>query len=47
MAIIIGVHYNNFIDVKVGHMTCHVMLCWSTYFLGDISLRNRREIAVM
>ena len=26
-------------------MTGHVTLCWSTYFLGDISARNRRFLA--
>ena len=48
----IGVHFQQFADVKVGHMTCHVPLCWSTFFsaisrwfLGDFSAISRREIA--
>ena len=34
-----------FTNVKVNHMTGHVTLCWSTYFLGDISARNHRFLA--
>ena len=37
-----GVHYQEFANVKVNHMTSHVTLCWSTYFLGDISAISQR-----